>query len=154
MDSDIKIESQDTLSSRNGQAHNLQRGYNEQLNQLGKNFQHAVDQLVAQQHSWLRESLAQKESELRKANRRILKLEDELDDCHAQIFRFIPTYEISDATISNEYIQLRENVSNWMEGLPDITRFADTYEPSRRGAPCNLQSLSDDKRRNFVPRRM
>lgn len=72
--------------------------------------------------------ISKKEYELRQAKRRITHLEEELNDCRAQVFRSIPVYEVSDTMLSEEFRALRENLANWVEGLPELTTFTTGFQ--------------------------
>ncbi|KAL1969790.1 hypothetical protein VTN77DRAFT_7299 [Rasamsonia byssochlamydoides] len=74
------------------------------------------------------DNLVQKELELQQAKERIQQLEKELDNCRTQVFQSIPAFDVSDAWILEELTTMRENLSNWVEGLPEIFRFRNAWE--------------------------
>ena len=84
--------------------------------------------LIFQHFHRIQHELSQKERELQQAEEYIKQLETDLDSCHAQIFRSIPTYEVSDATISEEFTRICENLTNWVEVLPEFTISRDTFQ--------------------------
>lgn len=91
-----------------------------------------IDQYKDNQVIWehlrnVRDEISQKEQKLLQAKEHIKQLETDLDSCHAQLFRSIPTYEVSDATISKEFTRLCENLTNWVEVLPEVVAFTDTF---------------------------
>lgn len=57
------------------------------------------------------------------ANAHIQQLQKQLDDCRAQILRFVPTGQISDKNISEEVETLYQGLFNWVASLPDIIGF-------------------------------
>lgn len=87
------------------------------------------------------EGMDQKEKVWQKTLQRIKYLETELDECRTQIFKSIPIHGVSDTWILGEYSLLRENISNWVEGFPEIDNF--TLEIKRhympiRGLPASF----------------
>lgn len=78
------------------------------------------------------DDLLQKELELQQAKERIQQLEKDLDNCRAQVFESIPAFEVSDTSILEGLTTLRESLSNWVEGLPEISQFQSTWELATR----------------------
>lgn len=79
------------------------------------------------------------DQEWHRVTRHINCLEAELDECRTQIFKSLPTDGISDTCIREEYSFLRENLSNWVEGFPEIDSFASVMKKYRirpRGSPA------------------
>lgn len=81
------------------------------------------------------------EQEWQSLTRHINYLEAELEECHAQIFKSLPIDGVSDTWIMGEYSLLRENISNWLEGLPEIDNFLFEIKMKRddiaiRGSPA------------------
>lgn len=58
-----------------------------------------------------------------KAMQQIKYLETELDECHTQIFKSLPADGVSDTWIIEQYSLPQDNLSNWLEGLPEIYNF-------------------------------
>lgn len=65
-----------------------------------------------------------KDKELQQTKQRNQYLETELNECRTQIIKSISTSNISDATVKQEYSLFRENLSNWVEGFPEIEDLA------------------------------
>ncbi|KAK6812705.1 hypothetical protein RU639_011502 [Aspergillus parasiticus] len=88
----------------------------------------SVSQSISQQTY----RIEQMEQQLENAHQRIQKLEVELQ---TQIFRSIPDYQVSDASISEDFLVIRDSLCEWMEGIPDIKSFTETLDDAihRRG---------------------
>lgn len=79
------------------------------------------------------------DQEWHRVTRHINCLEAALDECRTQIFKSLPTDGISDTCIREEYSFIRENLSNWVEGFPEIDSFASEikkYKMRSRGSPA------------------
>lgn len=104
--------------SLNALKNRIKRHMKEQLNDTSLLFQ----QIYAHENEVLH-----KEQQLRHAEQQIMQTEQDLENCRAQIFKSLPTYEVTDARISEELIRLRANLANWVEELPDLNAFADAF---------------------------
>lgn len=82
--------------------------------------------------------LLQLELKLQQARERIQQLENALQDSTSRIFQSLSTYEISDAQISEEYDTLRECVSNWLDGFPNVTRLNRNLKRALGGQAWNM----------------
>ncbi|KNG80775.1 hypothetical protein ANOM_010402 [Aspergillus nomiae NRRL 13137] len=96
--------------------------------------------LVSQRISQQANKIEQMEQQLENAQQRIQKLEVELQ---ARIFRSIPDYQLSDATVSEDFMVFRDSLSEWVEGFPDIKSFTETVYDAiyRRGICENIFAL-------------
>ncbi|GMF76083.1 unnamed protein product [Aspergillus oryzae] len=81
--------------------------------------------------------IEQMEQQLENAHQRIQKLEVELQ---TRIFRSMPDYQVSDASISEDFLVIRDSLCEWMEGFPDIRSFTETLDNAihRRGIDKNM----------------
>ncbi|PIG87210.1 hypothetical protein AARAC_004201 [Aspergillus arachidicola] len=88
----------------------------------------SVSQSISQQTY----RIEQMEQQLENAHQRIQKLEVELQ---TRIFRSIPDYQVSDASISEDFLVICDSLCEWMEGFPDIKSFTKTLDEAihRRG---------------------
>ncbi|KAE8411146.1 hypothetical protein BDV36DRAFT_302110 [Aspergillus pseudocaelatus] len=87
----------------------------------------SVGQYISQQAS----RIEQIEQQLKDAHQRIQKLEVELQ---TQILRTMPDYQITDATISENFLVARDSLCEWVEGFPDIKSFTEAlYDAVPRG---------------------
>ncbi|PYH94593.1 hypothetical protein BO71DRAFT_475639 [Aspergillus ellipticus CBS 707.79] len=68
----------------------------------------------------LQDELAGEKWKVKELKQRILQLERDHQDCQARVLKFSPTSECSDVRLHHEFVGIRENLSNWVEGLPDI----------------------------------
>lgn len=94
-------------------------------------FQHGTQDIlrcVSEMQDQMQGVMNQKDQELQMTRQHIHHLEAELDACRTQIVKSIPTCGISDTNIREEYCLLRDNFSNWIEGLPEIQNFASDIE--------------------------
>lgn len=99
-------------------------------------FQHSNQDIlkcVYEMQDKMQDEMKQKDQELQRTRQRIHHLEAELDAFRTQIFKSIPTSGVSDTSIMEEYCLLRDNLSNWIEGLPEIKNFASDI--ARAGLP-------------------
>ncbi|GAB1197360.1 hypothetical protein APSETT444_006653 [Aspergillus pseudonomiae] len=96
--------------------------------------------LVSQRISQQANKIEQMEQQLENAQQRIQKLEVDLQ---TRIFRSIPDYQLSDATVSEDFLVFRYSLSEWVEGFPDIKSFTETfYDATYRQGICeNLFAL-------------
>lgn len=91
--------------------------------QLFQNGTQDILKCVSEMQDQMRGVMNQKDQELQRTRQHIHHLEAELDACRTQIVKSIPTCGISDSSIQKEYCLLRDNFSNWIEGLPEINNF-------------------------------
>lgn len=94
-------------------------------------FQHGTQDIlngVSEMQDKMQSEMNQKDQKLQKTRKRIHHLEAELDACRTQIVKSIPTSGISDTSIMEEYSLIRDNFSNWIEGLPEIHNFTSDLE--------------------------
>lgn len=75
----------------------------------------------------LENEVHRKEQRLWQAEQHIKQTEHDLENCRAQIFRSLPTYEVTDVRISEELNRLRANLANWLEELSDLNAFTDAF---------------------------
>ncbi|KAF9886680.1 hypothetical protein FE257_011194 [Aspergillus nanangensis] len=75
----------------------------------------------------MEEKLQQQEQKLKEATQHSKRLQKELQDCQNQIFRSLPIDVLTDATVSEEYFKIQDVCSSWVEGLPDIQKFAHAF---------------------------
>lgn len=79
------------------------------------------------------------DQEWQRLTRYINYLEAELDECRTQIFKYLPTDGISDTCIREKYSLLRDSLSNWVEGFPEIDSFTsemEEYDMRIRASPA------------------
>ncbi|RDH34380.1 hypothetical protein BDQ94DRAFT_169338 [Aspergillus welwitschiae] len=87
------------------------------------------------------DSLQQKLSELRHQNQ---ELEEQLQECQARILKLTFANDLSDTTVIQEFVRIRDNLSNWCEGLPDIIYYSDSdLRGALEGFKCCLQITQD-----------
>lgn len=96
----------------------VERRVNDQLNDC---------RLLFQRIQALESEILLREQRLSQDEQYIKQMEHDLENCRAQIFKSIPTYEVTDARISEELNLLRANLANWVEELPDLNGFTDTF---------------------------
>ncbi|GKZ29955.1 hypothetical protein AbraIFM66950_007293 [Aspergillus brasiliensis] len=58
--------------------------------------------------------------EIAKLKQRNQKLEEQLQDCQDRILKFSLSSDLSDTTVLQEFVKIRDSLSNWVEGLPEI----------------------------------
>ncbi|OGM50268.1 hypothetical protein ABOM_001233 [Aspergillus bombycis] len=109
------------------------------LNRLKQNAAsfHEDVNLVSQRISQQAYEIEQMGQQLETAQQRIQKLEVELQ---TRIFRSMPDYQLSDATVSEDFLVIRDSLSEWVEGFPDIKSFHETFNDAvrRRGMDENM----------------
>ncbi|KAI2829760.1 hypothetical protein CBS147320_1284 [Aspergillus niger] len=80
--------------------------------------------------------MRQENAKLKKCNQ---TLEEQLQDCQARILKFSLSSDLSDTTVMQEFVKIRDNLSNWIEGLPEICADFDTQlECALEGFQCYL----------------
>ncbi|PYH72113.1 uncharacterized protein BO88DRAFT_476564 [Aspergillus vadensis CBS 113365] len=116
-----------TLSDSDGEGqseHDLLRHYNrvEKLSASLKNELSSLKRVsVGRRH--VISSMRQENAKLKQRNQ---DLEEQLQECQAKILRFSPSSDLSDTTVMQEFVKIRDNLSNWIEGLPEICTDFDT----------------------------
>nr|XP_001397836.2 hypothetical protein ANI_1_1768144 [Aspergillus niger CBS 513.88] len=103
--------------------------------------------------------MRQENAKLKKCNQ---TLEEQLQDCQARILKFSLSSDLSDTTVMQEFVKIRDNLSNWIEGLPEICADFDTQlELFRRleagllkasvpGMPASEEALLSDLHAGMV----
>ncbi|KAJ5327889.1 hypothetical protein N7452_008279 [Penicillium brevicompactum] len=65
--------------------------------------------------------------ELETMKRTLRERETELQDCREQILRTVSTFQVSDSSILDELVKIRDSLCNLILVLPDITGFDQTW---------------------------
>ncbi|GKZ72045.1 hypothetical protein AnigIFM50267_008097 [Aspergillus niger] len=66
-------------------------------------------------------------------------LEEQLQECQARILKFSPSSDLSDTTVLQEFVKIRDSLSNWVEGLPEVcTDFDTQFKCALEGFQCDL----------------
>lgn len=100
----------------------------DEINKLMDDFKSVLSQTIHERDNRMHQENVQLRVQLREQNRRIEKLEAALQEYQTQTFDSIPTEELSDAAISEQYSVIREHISNWVECLPDVLEFERSFE--------------------------
>ncbi|GKZ16560.1 hypothetical protein AbraCBS73388_000140 [Aspergillus brasiliensis] len=73
-----------------------------------------------------RDAIGSMRQEIARLKQRNRNLEEQLQDCQARILKFSLPSDLSDTTVLQEFVKIRDNLSNWTEGLPEICKDFDT----------------------------
>ncbi|KAB8254721.1 hypothetical protein BDV32DRAFT_142667 [Aspergillus pseudonomiae] len=128
-----KVPATTTSSRDSNRSKHPARSALDRLKRTAVSLHEDVD-LVSQRISQQANKIEQMEQQLENAQQRIQKLEVDLQ---TRIFRSIPDYQLSDATVSEDFLVFRYSLSEWVEGFPDIKSFTETfYDATYRQGIC------------------
>lgn len=82
----------------------------DEINKLMDDFKSVLSQTIHERDNRMHQENVQLRVQLREQNRRIEKLEAALQEYQTQTFDSIPTEELSDAAISEQYSVIREHI--------------------------------------------
>ncbi|TPR09871.1 hypothetical protein CAN33_0053635 [Aspergillus niger] len=129
-----------TLSNRDREGHcelDLMRLY-DRVGNLSESLGHELSTLRCVSVDG-RDTIGLMRQENAKLKRRNQDLEEQLQDCQARILRFSLSSDLSDTTVMQEFVKIRDNLSNWIEGLPEIcAEFDAQMECALEGFQCYL----------------
>ncbi|GES57936.1 hypothetical protein ATEIFO6365_0004001200 [Aspergillus terreus] len=100
----------------------------DEINELMDEFKSVLSQTIHERDNRMHQENLQLRVQLQEQSRRIEKLEVALQEYQTRTFDSIPTEELSDATISEQYSVIREHISNWVECLPDVLEFERSFD--------------------------
>ncbi|OJJ71830.1 hypothetical protein ASPBRDRAFT_30216 [Aspergillus brasiliensis CBS 101740] len=122
--------------------HNLMRLY-DRVGKLTESLRHDLSTLRSVSVD-RRDAICSMRQEISKLKQRNQKLEEQLHDCQDRILKFSLSSDLSDTTVLQEYVKIRDNLSNWVEGLPEICKGFDTQLGcALEGFQCRLHLLGD-----------
>ncbi|GAA85081.1 similar to An16g05280 [Aspergillus luchuensis IFO 4308] len=105
--------------------HNLMRLY-DRVGKLSASLYHELSTLrsVSVDRRDAIDLMRQENAKLKQRNQ---DLEEQLQECQARILKFTLSSDLSDTTVLQEFVKIRDNLSNWVEGLPEICTGFDTH---------------------------
>ncbi|PWY74561.1 hypothetical protein BO94DRAFT_627401 [Aspergillus sclerotioniger CBS 115572] len=115
-------QSNHTAQDRQSNVAPRQGGGRRSVPQILNDFEVLSRDLPILRRAWVRKQdiIASLQEQLRQSEQRNQHLEEQLQDCQARILKFSPVSCLSDTTVSEEFIKIRENLCKWAEELPDI----------------------------------